>query len=231
VPIVISGYANSAAAEAGKLATAGSAGGSNGGNKNTASTGGRTNVISTTDGITDVGKMSAKVNGSSDNYVVKISETQEANECATAALTKEFGSLENIRYLPIDISLYDSTGTNKISPVPQGVTVSVTVPIPDDLAIYGGNAKIGSTAGGTLEKMAPKFTVIKSVPCMTFTASHFSPYVIYVDTANLTAAGTLDQTPKTADPIHPKWFLVIGLAAAALFMFLKKDGEESVAAA
>jgi hypothetical protein len=162
--------------------------------------------------------------------VVKISETQEANDAATAALSKEFGSLENIKYLPIDISLYDSTGTNKISPVPAGVTVSVTLPIPDDLAIYGGNNKIGSTAGGSLEKIAPKFTVINSVPCMTFTANHFSPYVVYVDTANLTEAGTLDQTPKTADPIHPKWFLVTGLIAAALFMFLKRDGEETVAA-
>ena len=175
--------------------------------------------------------MSAKVNGSSDNYVVKISETKEADDSATAALTKEFGSLDNIKYLPVDISLYDSTGTNKISPVPEGVTVSVTVPIPDDLAIYGGNAKIASTEGGTLEKMAPKFTVINGVPCMTFTASHFSPYVIYVDTANLTAAGTLDATPKTADPIHPKWFLVIGLVAGAIFMFLKRDNDDVPAAA
>ena len=175
--------------------------------------------------------MSAKVNGSSDNYVVKISETQEAEDRAKEALGKEFGSLENIKYLPMDISLYDSTGTNKISPVPDGVTVSVTIPIPDDLAIYGGNNKIGSTEGGTLEKMAPKFTVINSVPCMTFTASHFSPYVVYVDTANLTAAGTLDQTPQTADPIHPKWFLVTGLIAAALFMFLKRDPEDVITAA
>ena len=150
---------------------------------------------------------------------------------SSQALTAEFGSLNDIRYLPIDISLYDSTGTNKISPVPDGVTVSVTVPIPDALAIYGGNAKVASTIGGVLEKMSPKFTVINSVPCMTFTATHFSPYVIYVDTANLMAAGTLDATPKTGDMIHPKWFLVIGLIAAALFMFLKKDNDGSYAAA
>lgn len=223
---MISGYASSPAAASG-LINGSSAGA---GGRNTATTGGRTNVVSSAKGITDTGKMSARVNGSSDNYVVKISETQEANDSAAAALTKEFGSLENIKYLPIDISLYDSTGTNKISPVPAGVTVSVTLPIPDDLAIYGGNNKIGSTAGGNLEKMAPKFTVINSVPCMTFTASHFSPYVVYVDTANLTEAGVLDSTPKTADPIHPKWFLVTGLIAAALFMFLKRDSEEAVAA-
>nr|MCR5356760.1 hypothetical protein [Lachnospiraceae bacterium] len=197
----------------------------------TGNTGGKTSIVSNTRGITDTGKMSANVNGSSDNYVVKISETQEADDAAVAALTGEFGSLNDIRYLPIDISLYDSTGTNKISPVPEGVTVSITLPLPDDLAIYGGNNKIASTTGGRLEKMSPRFTVINSVPCMTFTASHFSPYAIYVDTANLSEAGTLDQTPKTADPIHPKWFLVTGMVAAALFMFLKRDSEEAVVAA
>ena len=188
-------------------------------------------MVSSTDGITDKGKMSASVKGSTDNYVVKISDTTEADQAAVTALTGEFGSLTNIRYFPMDISLYDSTGTNKISPVPEGVSVSVTIPIPDDLAIYGGNAKIASTANGSLEKITPKFTVINSVPCMNFTATHFSPYVVYVDTANLTAAGTLDATPKTGDMIHPKWFLVIGLVMAALFMFLKKDKEELLNAA
>ncbi len=188
--------------------------------------GGKTSVVSTADGITDVGKMSATVNGSSDNYVVKITQTQEANDCAYAALTSAFGDIEPLRYLPIDISLYDSTGTNKISPIPDGVSISITMPIPDDLAIYGGNAKVASTIDGKLEKIQPRFTVINSVPCMTYTVTHLSPYVVYVDTANLTATGIADATPKTADPIHPKWFLCIGLAAVAVLMFLKKDPEE-----
>lgn len=186
---------------------------------------GNTNVVSTTPGISNNGKMSATVNGSSDNYVIKLTETAEADEAAIQALTGAFGSLDNIRYMPFDISLYDSTGTQKITPVPEGVTVSVTMPIPDDLAVYGGNNKVASTKGGTLEVIQPRFTVIDGVPCMNFTVSHLSPYVIYVDTANLTANGTLDSTPKTGDPIHPKWFLVIGLCAISIFLFLKKDKE------
>ena len=46
--------------------------------------------------------------------------------------------------------------------------------------------------------------------------------MIYVDTANLTA-GTIDTTPKTGDPIHPKWFLAIGMACISLILFFKKD--------
>jgi len=170
--------------------------------------------------------MSATVNGSSDNYVIKITETQEANESAQAALLAAFGSLEPLRYLPIDISLYDSTGTNKISPIPDGVSVTITMPIPDDLAIYGGNAKVASTSDGTLEKLQPRFTVINGVPCMNYTVTHLSPYVVYVDTANLTEAGVLDSTPQTGDLFHPKWFLVIGLAAVSVVLFLKRDKEE-----
>ena len=103
------------------------------------------------------------------------------------------------------------------------MTVSVTMPIPDSLQVYGGNNKVASTVGGTLESIKPRFTVIDGVPCMNFTVSHLSPYVIYVDTANLTASGTLDATPKTGDPIHPKWFLCIGLTAISIFLFLKRD--------
>lgn len=212
-PVVQPGSANSSASGG---AASSSPSGSN-------VTTGNTNVVSTAPGLSNNGKMSATVNGSSDNYVIKLTETAEADECAKQALSGAFGSLDNIRYMPFDISLYDSTGTQKISPVPEGVTVSVTMPIPDSLQVYGGNNKVASTVGGTLESIKPRFTVIDGVPCMNFTVSHLSPYVIYVDTANLTASGTLDATPKTGDPIHPKWFLCIGLTAISIFLFLKRD--------
>lgn len=232
-PVIVSGTSNPNGAGAvpaintAAPATGNRSGGSGGSNNNV----GKTKLISTTGGITDTSKMSATVNGSSDNYVIKISETQEANEMAQQALTAAFGSLDAIRYLPIDISLYDSTGTQKISPIPDGVSINITMPIPDNLAIYGGNAKVACTEGGTLDKIQPKFTVINGVPCMNYTVTHLSPYVIYVDTNNLTATGTLDATPKTGDPIHPKWFLVIGLAAISGIMFLIRDRKETEAEA
>lgn len=192
------------------------------GNTNNVSKG-NANVTSTVNGIPNNGKMSATVNGSSDNYIVKITDTEEAKNMAQVALLGAFGNLEGIRYVPFDISLYDSTGQQKISPVPDGVSVSITMPIPDDLQIYGGNAKIGSTVNGVLETIQPRFTVIDGVPCMNFTVTHLSPYVVYVDTNNLTEAGIQDNTPKTGDPIHPKWFLCIGLVAISILLFLKND--------
>ncbi|MCR4741207.1 MAG: leucine-rich repeat protein [Lachnospiraceae bacterium] len=225
-PVVVSGIAAGYVPPAG--GAAGTSGTGNTGGGGNIRGNGRTSVVSTTPGISDTGKMSATVNGSSDNYILKITHTDEADELARQALMNRYGSLDNIRYLPMDISLYDGTGTTKISPIPAGASVNVSTPIPDDLAIYGGNAKVASTIGGVLEDINPRFSVVTGTPMMTFTATHLSPYVIYVDTANLGDVGMMDNTPQTGDMIHPKWFLVIGLVAASIFMFLKRDERDKV---
>lgn len=185
-------------------------------------------MVANTAGISDIGKISANVNGSTDSYVVKITDDPTATASAEQALLAKYGSLDAIRYLPIDISLYDATGTTKITPLPDGITVSITMPIPNDLAIYGGNAKIALTESGSLQMIQPRYTVINQIPCMTYTVDHLSPYVVYVDTSNLSASGSQDATPVTGDSIHPKWFLVIGLAAVAVVLFLKRDPEDKL---
>ena len=139
-----------------------------------------------------------------------------------AALTNKYGTLDNILYYAMDISLYDSTGTTKITDT-TGLSVDITIPIPDSLVAYGGNNMAGAVINGDqLESLNESFTTINGVPCIRFRATHFSPYTIYVDTGNL-VEGMLDVTPKTGDPIHPKWFLSLGLACLSVILFLKKD--------
>ncbi len=121
----------------------------------------------------------------------------------------------------MDISLYDSTGTTKITDT-TGLTVDITIPLPDALITYGGNNMMGAVVSGQMEDLAERFTTINGVPCISFTATHFSPYTIYVNTQNL-SEGLLDTTPKTGDPIHPKWFLSLGLACLSVILFMKKD--------
>lgn len=180
-----------------------------------------TTVDITKGGISNTGLASANVNGSSDNYIVKITEDAQATAAVIAALEARYGDLSNIAYLPMDISLYDSTGQTKITDV-SGITVDITLPLPDDLIQYAGNNRAASVVNGQLEDLGAKFTTIDGVPCIQFTATHFSPYTIYVDKANLTE-GTIDATPKTGDPIHPKWFLAMGLACISIVLFCKKD--------
>ncbi len=162
--------------------------------------------------------------------MVKISKTPEADAEFERALKDRYGDLSGIRSFAMDISLYDSTGQTKIED-PQGVEVTLTVPIPEELALYGGNNRVAAVDhSGELENLSTRFSMIDGAPCATFTATHFSPYGFYVDVNNLTA-GDLDNTPKTGDPLSPKWVLSIGLAALSVFLFLKKDPVSNAARA
>ncbi|MCR4989520.1 MAG: leucine-rich repeat protein [Lachnospiraceae bacterium] len=210
----------------GSATSSGSGNGSSSTKSGTANPGGSTTVDITKSGISNRNVAGATVSGSTDNFIVKITDDQYAADMALQALQNAFGDITRIKYLPMDISLYDSTGRTKITDT-QGLAVGITMPLPDDLATYAGNNMIASVENGVLDNLNSRFTTVNGVPCISFTATHFSPYVIYVDTANLTES-TIDYTPKTGDPIHPKWFLSIGLAAVAVVMFFKKDRKVKV---
>ncbi|MBQ2802638.1 MAG: leucine-rich repeat protein, partial [Lachnospiraceae bacterium] len=186
---------------------------------------GGTTVVIDKNGLSNTGVVSATVNGSSDDFTIKVTESSSAAEAVVRALQAEYGDLDGIKYFPMDISLYDSTGKKKITDT-TGLSVSITLPLPDSLITYAGNNKVASVVDNRLDKLTPKFTTISGVPCVTFTAEHFSPYVIYVDTNNLTAGTITDSTPKTGDGVHPKWFLSIGLACLSFVMFMKRDKRE-----
>lgn len=180
-----------------------------------------TRVDITKPGISNTDKAYASVSGSTDSFVVKITESADAANQVATALANKYADMTPIKYFAMDISLYDATGANKITDT-TNLSVNVTMPIPDALTQYAGNNKVGAVINGSqLEDLPCKFTTIEGIPCVSFTANHFSPYTIYVDTNNLTA-GTIDGSPKTGD-IHPKWFVALALAALSMILFLKRD--------
>ena len=103
------------------------------------------------------------------------------------------------------------------------MSITITLPLPDSLITYAGNNMIAGVVDDRLDKLTPRFTTISGVSCITFTAEHFSPYVIYVDTSDLSAGTVADNTPQTGDGIHPKWFLSVGLASLSFMFFMKRD--------
>lgn len=174
-------------------------------------------------GLDDQDLISGSIDGdNAENYMIRITQTEEATAEFENALRGKYGSLDALEYFPMDISLYDKSGTQKIEN-PQGVSVTITIPIPEDLSAYGGNNKVGAVANSSLETLDTRFSNINDRNCVTFTATHFSPYGIYVDTDNLSADDMLDASPKTGDPISPKWFISLALAAMSLLLFFKKD--------
>ena len=207
----------------------GNNGGTNSSNSKNASNPSGTTIEVTKGGISNTNLAGASVNGSTDNFVVKVTDDATAAELALRALQNRYGDVSRFKYLPFDVSLYDSTGRTKIADT-TGLSVNITLPLPDELAPYAGNNKVASVLGGQIEDLNARYTTVNGVPCINFTAPHLSPYMIYVDTANLTEA-TIDVTPKTGDPIHPKWFLSIGLACISLIFFFKRDKRVAVKSA
>ena len=179
-----------------------------------------TTVSLTKGGFSNNGIASASVVGSSDNYVLKITDSQTAKAEVEDALLSKYDSLDNIKYVAMDISLYDATGSAKIENT-SDLKVSVTLPIPDDLVPYAGNNRVAYVINGKLIELNPKFTTINGVPCINFVAPHFSPYTIYVDTTNLTSSVsyTPTSTPKTGDGLSVKWYISIALFAASIIFF------------
>ena len=182
-------------------------------------------IYITKNGISNKDVASISVDGSTDNFIVRITESAEATAAAEESLINRYGSLDGIVYFPMDISLYDSTGQHKITDT-YGLNITVTMPIPDVLIQYGGNARVAACDNGNLQQLTPRFTTIDGIACISFVPPHFSPYVIYVDTNNLIAGQMLDQTPSTGDPIHPKWFLAIGMACFSIILFATSDGRK-----
>lgn len=188
----------------------------NGNNNSSANTTPNTTVSLTKPGFSNGSLASATVTGSSDNFVLKITESQSAKAEVEDALMAKYDSLDNIKYVAMDISLYDKTGNAKIENT-DDLKVSVTLPIPDALVDYAGNNKVAYVVNGKLVNLEPKFTTINGVPCINFVAPHFSPYTIYVDTTDLSSSVsyTSTSTPKTGDGIQIKWFISLGLFAMA----------------
>lgn len=202
----------------------------NGGNGTTGTTttnGSGDELYISKNGISNKDVGNANVSGSTDNFVVKITDTEDAAELAKQALLNKYGTLDGIAYFPMDISLYDASGNNQITDT-YGLNVTVTMPIPDALIQYGGNAHVAAVENGYLNELTPRFTTIDGIGCISFVPPHFSPYVIYVDTNNLVAGQTFDSTPQTGDPIHPKWFLATGMACLSIFLFVSGDRKKKI---
>lgn len=98
-------------------------------------------------GISNTNLAGATVSGATDNFIVKVTEDQAATDAVTTALQARYGDLSRIKYLPMDISLYDSTGRTRIADT-SGISVNLTLPLPDDLVQYAGNNRVVAISAG-----------------------------------------------------------------------------------
>ena len=67
------------------------------------------------------------LSGSTDNFVVKVTESQEAANAVATALANKYPDMTGIKYFAMDINLYDVTGNNQITDT-SNLSVNTTMP-------------------------------------------------------------------------------------------------------
>lgn len=163
------------------------------------------------------------------SYELIIADDVLAKQEMLNAYRSLYGSSDNLLLYGFDISMRDENG---ISITGLGKkNLLLTLPVPDDIEPQ--NARVLCVdADGQLESVAAQLTELNGQPCLQFYARHFSHYGIYTflnDQGAQVSHGKLDASPDTGDNgIHPKWFLCVGMASAAIVLFLWRDKKSKI---
>lgn len=181
------------------------------------------------------GMTGAVMEGSEENYVLTITDSEEAKAGIGDVYKKIYGNR-----LPHNLCAYEISMTEAETGVPiTGLgkqSVEVTLPIPkgvgeDNLHV------VCLDADGQLEEVESRIVSVDGMDALTFTAKHFSPYGIYNYGNSMVVAdvqdgqavfaslGKKDASPDTGDySIHPKWFFSAGMVCTAMALFFYRGG-------
>ncbi len=172
----------------------------------------------------------ATIPGNSDTYVLRITDSENAAEQISAAYGELYGGRTPSGLSAYDMALYDGTGTIPITRLgKQYITIQIPAPagaLTDNMHV------VTLDQDGQMEALEYRIVNLEDGDYIQFTTSHFSPLGIYSyaginGQAQVTdgravissLSGNKDDTPDTGDPIHPKWFLALGLLAGAVALF------------
>ncbi len=180
----------------------------------------------------------ATMPGNSESYVLTIADSDESAHNLASAYGELYGGRQPSGLLGFDITLYDATGQIPITKLGKQY-VTIQIPKPENIGTEGLHV-VTLDSDGQLEAVEYRIVNLEDGDYIQFTAHHFSPYGIYQYSgmsgqgtaangeAFISMTGNKDDTPDTGDPIHPKWFLAMGLLAAAIALFFYKGKHTSV---
>lgn len=173
------------------------------------------------------------VAGTDESFGLQVKESEDAYQSIAQAYGELYGGREPLYLKAYDISLTDLTGTVSVKRLGRQ-TVSVSLPVPAGMDTDRMHV-VTLDQDGQLEAVSYELTETDEGEQLTFTTNHFSPYGIYQQESFggsgvisngkvlIRGTGAKDQTPDTGDPIHPKWFFVIGLTALSVLCFLYRE--------
>ena len=177
--------------------------------------------------------MMASIPGESDAYILKITDSDVAAEKILGAYGELYGGRTPSNLKAHEAVLYDGSGSVPINKLgKQYITVQMKIPegiVPENLHV------VTLDQDGQMEAVSHRVKELSDGNYIQFTTNHFSPIGIYNYTAVngqatvtngksviLNLSGNKDNTPDTGDPLHPKWFLAIGLLAGSIALFFYK---------
>lgn len=162
------------------------------------------------------------------NYNLIIADDVLAKQEMLDVYCSLYGNADNLLLYGFDISMQDDSSI----PITRlgKKNLLLTVPVPDDMVPEHARV-LCMDEDGQLESVAAQLTEINGQPCLQFYARHFSHYGIYTflnEQGAQVSHGKLDASPDTGDGIHPKWFLCVGMTAAAMVLFLWKGKKSKI---
>jgi len=176
--------------------------------------------------------------GREEDFILHIRESEDAVARISDAYGELYGGRTPSKLQAYEISLMDETDTVPIHKLGKQ-TATVELSIPEGISTDQMHV-VTLDEDGQLEAVNYEITESNGENKIRFTTSHFSPYGIYEydsfggtgvvsNGKTIIRGGIKDNTPDTGDPIHPKWFLALGLVAlACVFLFYKGQGKKPV---
>ena len=143
-------------------------------------------IVESPAGIANPDLIKIEQNGDAFNQSVEVklkkdSAVEEAIKNALDDVIKQ--DLTDATVFPLDISLYVKGTDTKVQPN-EGTSVTITCPIPESILSNKDKIKVVCLIDNKLTILPTTILQIDGVWCVQFTASHFSPYAMVVDTTN-----------------------------------------------
>ncbi len=180
--------------------------------------------------IEDNGTATAVLDGSENNYLLKIVDSEAALDAVLEACREVYGRQMPKNLLAYEITLQEADTSIPITGLGRQ-EIEISIPLPDGI-VQENLHVVCLDANGQLEETTSRVVSVNGTDCIVFRTNHFSPYAIYNYLSGNTAvvsngqavfsnlSARKDISPDTGDnSIHPKYFLGIGLLFTGISLF------------
>ena len=162
--------------------------------------------------------------GSDDKYYLNISD--DNTEYVKEAYKRIFGETAPGNFYGFKIRLFDGKTGTEITKFGKQ-KLNVTVKIPENMPTKNIHV-ICTDENLQLEDLSYEKTEVDGKIAVSFDITHTGHYGLYSYSSGASSDGDLDDSPDTGDPIHPKYFLALGVFAIALSLLLYKSKKDIV---